>query len=69
MNFNVNFIDELAAAGHRRELEEQARVERMLAEAYTYSHPTPKHFGLMWLLRWRRHEHEQPADDGAHRDA
>ncbi|MEI7770921.1 MAG: hypothetical protein WCI67_13065 [Chloroflexales bacterium] len=66
MNFNVNYVDELAAAGHRRELEEQARVERLLAEAYTYSHPAEKRFSLMWLLRWHRHE-EQPADDSAKR--
>jgi hypothetical protein len=67
MNFNINYVDELAAAGHRRELEEQARVERMLAEAYTYSHPDAKRFNLMWLLRWYRHE--QPADDATRRDA
>jgi hypothetical protein len=68
MNFNINYVDELAAAGHRRELEEQARVERLLAEAYTYSHPDAKRFSLMWLLRWRRHD-DQPADNTAHRDA
>ncbi|MEI7646197.1 MAG: hypothetical protein WCJ55_18160 [Chloroflexales bacterium] len=62
MNLNINYVDALAAAGHRRELEEQARAERLLAEVYTYSHPTPKHFSLTWLLRWRRHT-EQPAEE------
>ena len=62
MNFNLNYVDALAAAGHRRELEEQARAERLLAEVYTYSHPEPKHFSLMEWLHLRRHT-EQPAEE------
>jgi hypothetical protein len=66
MNFNINYVDELAAAGHRRELEEQARVERLLAEAYTYSHPDAKRFSLIeWLHLRRRDPH---AEDKARRN-
>jgi hypothetical protein len=61
MNFTINYIDEIAAAGHRRELEEQARIERLLAEAYTYSHPATKRFSLMRLLHLR--QREQPTDN------
>jgi hypothetical protein len=65
MNFNVTFIDELAAERHRHDLEEQARVERLLAEAYPESHAGGWHPSLMWLFRWRHHKHaeERREDD------
>jgi hypothetical protein len=65
MNFNVTFIDELAAAEHRHDLEEQARVERLLAEAHA---DAPQRHGLMWLLRWRHHDHADERREDSRQD-
>ncbi len=67
MNFNVTFIDELAAQEHRHELEEQARVERLIHETEAALHPDRKHFSLIWwLLHLRRNE--QPSDSDARKN-
>ncbi|MBX0329437.1 hypothetical protein K2Z83_17335 [Oscillochloris sp. ZM17-4] len=62
----VYYIDEIAAQEHRHELEEQARVERMLADAREASHPGARRFSLRKWLHLRRPE--PPTDESVKRN-
>jgi hypothetical protein len=63
----MSYVDELAAQEHRQELEEEARVERMLIEARAESHPPARRFSLMEWLHLRR-RHDPHAEDQARRN-
>lgn len=60
MNYSSVYVDELAAEEHRHELEEQARVERMIAE--NVPHTDKKRFAILRRLLHLR-QPGQPADD------
>jgi hypothetical protein len=66
MNFVMNYVDELAAEEHRHELEEQARIERMLQESRAQTHPSRWRSSLRAWLHLKGHD--QPADDGSRRN-
>jgi hypothetical protein len=65
MDYSSIYVDKLAAEEHRQELEEQARIERMIAE--NTPHSNKKRFGIIRRLLHLR-QPDQPADDHARRN-